>query len=76
LHIDNGKSLLHDKSLEKLERLLPIRFRRIHKSYIANINSVKRLRSYPGSKYEAELMSGEVLPVGRQRYKQLKEELL
>jgi len=76
LHISNGKSLLHDKSLEKLERLLPKRFRRIHKSYIADIQSIKRLRSYPGSKYEAELDGGDVLPVGRQRYKLLKEELL
>ncbi|MGH1364179.1 MAG: LytR/AlgR family response regulator transcription factor [Calditrichia bacterium] len=76
LHVDTGKSVLHDKSLEKLERLLPIHFRRIHKSFIANLNSIEKLKSYPGSKYEAKMRNGETLPIGRHRYKELKQALL
>ncbi|MEW7278092.1 LytTR family DNA-binding domain-containing protein [Aquimarina sp. 2201CG1-2-11] len=73
LILDNDTSFLHDKSLEKLEQLLPDDFIRIHKSYIVKITAIKAIKVYSGSKYMAELHDQEMLPVGRTRYKVLKD---
>lgn len=75
LHLKNGRQELHDKSLEKLEQLLPTTFERIHKSYIVPITPAMRITISPGSKYHLLLESGETLPIGRTRYADLKERL-
>ena len=72
---DNSK-LLHDKSLESLEMILQPLFKRIHKSYMIKLGLVKSLHISTGSKYEAELITGEFLPIGRTRFKELKEALV
>lgn len=73
VYLNNGKIELHDKSLEKLSQLLPQSFHRIHKSYLVKISEVKEILIQTGSKYSVELNSGEILPVGRTKYKNLKE---
>jgi two-component system, LytTR family, response regulator LytT len=73
LILDDGKRELHDKTLEKLHALLPPVFERIHKSYVVRWNEVKALHAQEGSHYEAELRNGIRLPVGRTRYKELRE---
>ncbi len=75
LVLDDGRRELHDKTLEKLHALLPAGFERIHKSYIVRWSAVKALHAQEGSHYEAELRSGLRLPVGRTRYKELREKL-
>lgn len=75
LVLDDGKRELHDKTLEKLHALLPPGFERIHKSYVVRWSAVKALHAQEGSHYEAELRSGLRLPVGRTRYKELREKL-
>ena len=45
LVLNNNRTFLHDKSLEKLEQLLPDRFVRIHKSYITKIEEIKNHQS-------------------------------
>ncbi len=72
LVLTNGSSFLHDKSLEKLEQLLPEEFVRTHKSYIVKITEIKAIKVNSGSKYMAELNNGKLLPIGRTRYKDLK----
>ncbi|WP_219226553.1 LytR/AlgR family response regulator transcription factor [Pedobacter antarcticus] len=72
LHLHNGKPQLHDKSLELLQQLLPDRFERIHKSYLVNIEQAERIIVNPGTRYSLLLRTGEVLPVGRSKYKELK----
>jgi DNA-binding LytR/AlgR family response regulator len=76
LHLLSGKKALHDKSLEKLEQLLPGSFERIHKSYIVPINQAKEIIVHTGSKYLLELKNGEILPIGRSRYKELKDKII
>lgn len=76
LVLRDGRSLLHGKSLEKLVRLLPDPWQRIHKSYVANMAEVRQWHSYEGSKYELELKDGCRLPVGRTRYKELRSQWL
>ena len=73
LFFQNGNKEIHNKNLEKLGQLLPLHFVRIHKSYIVNLKSVQTLEAASGSKYTARLKDGTELPVGRTRYKLLKE---
>lgn len=73
IFLQNNKKVLHSKSLEKLQQLLPPTFERIHKSYIVEFKNIQRIIIYPGGRYEAELPNGEVLPISRSRYKGLKE---
>ncbi len=76
LHLNNGKSELHDKSLELLQQLLPHQFERIHKSYLLNFSQVDKMLVNTGSRYSVLLKTGEVLPVGRSKYKQLKNKTI
>lgn len=75
LVLDDGRRELHDKTLEKLQAVLPAVFVRIHKSYIVRWTAVKALHAREGSHYEAELTNGVRLPVGRTRYKELREKM-
>jgi DNA-binding LytR/AlgR family response regulator len=72
IHLTNREKELHDKSLEKLSQLLPESFQRIHKSYLVKITEIKEIIVQTGSKYSIELKNGEILPVGRTKYKELK----
>lgn len=76
LFLSNGKKELHDKSLEKLEQLLPNTFERIHKSYLVKTSEIKEIIVKSGSKYMAELKNGEFLPIGRTKYKDIKAKWL
>ena len=76
LVLTNGRRELHDKALEKLAAVLPADFERIHKSYLVRMSAVKALHASEGSHYEAELKNGVRLPIGRTRYKELRERLL
>jgi DNA-binding LytR/AlgR family response regulator len=75
LVLDDGRRELHDKTLEKLHAVLPPVFERIHKSYVVRLSAVKALHAAGGSHYEVELRNGLRLPVGRRRYKELREKL-
>ena len=75
LVLNDGKRELHGKTLEKLHALLPPVFERIHKSFVVRWSAVKALHAQEGSHYEAELRNGLRLPVGRTRYKELREKL-
>ena len=72
----NGHRTFHDQCLGRLEATLPSAFVRIHKSYLVRFNLVARLVVRKGSRYFAELRSGQRLPVGRSRYARIKARLL
>lgn len=76
LHLSDGRIELHDKSLESLEKLLPVTFERIHKSYILCWNEAEKMVVEPGGKYHILLKNGEILPVGRSKYKEIKQKLI
>ncbi|MFL1896603.1 LytR/AlgR family response regulator transcription factor [Aquimarina sp. 2-A2] len=71
----NDTKMLHDKSLEKLEQLLPKTFFRTHKSYLVKVSEIQKILVSSGSKYDLILKNNEVLPIGRTRYKELKSVL-
>jgi len=73
LHLKNGATEIHNKSLEKLNTLLPGDFERIHKSYLIAMNEAKEIIVEPGSKYSLILNNNESLPIGRTRYKEIQD---
>ena len=75
LVLTDGRRELHDKTLEKLQKVLPPVFERVHRSYLVRLSAVRTLHVHEGSRYEAELKNGVRLPVGRTRYKQIREAL-
>jgi len=72
LHLTDGRIELHDKSLESLEKLLPSSFQRIHKSYILCWHEADKLVVEAGGRYNMLLKNGELLPVGRSKYKEIR----
>jgi len=77
LHLQDGSQELHDKSLDALEQLLsPADFARIHRSYIVSLKQVEKLIIEPGGKYSAQLINGTLLPIGRSRYKELRNKMI
>lgn len=75
LHLKNGQNELHDKSLELLQQILPHKFERIHKSYLVNFEQVEKIFINPGTRYNVLLKTGEILPIGRSKYKELKNKI-
>jgi len=73
LFLRDGKKEIHNKSLESLTALLPNSFERIHKSFLVEMRNAQQIIIEPGSKYSLEISNGEHLPIGRTRYKNLKE---
>ncbi len=73
LKMRNGKTEICNKSLETLHTLLPQDFERIHKSYLVPMSQAKGIHSEPGSRYKLELTDGTFLPIGRSRYKDIRE---
>jgi DNA-binding LytR/AlgR family response regulator len=76
LHLNNGQQELHDKSLEYLQQLLPNQFERIHKSYLVNFQQIEKILVNPGTRYSVLLKTGDLLPVGRSKYKELKNKTI
>ncbi|WP_343697849.1 LytTR family DNA-binding domain-containing protein [Flavobacterium sp.] len=76
LHLINNKIELHDKSLEALEKLLPETFERIHKSYILCWEQADKIVVEAGGKYSMQLKNGDLLPIGRSKYKEIKHKFL
>lgn len=72
LHLQNGHTIMYDKSIKQLTPLLPSNYYRIHKSYIVNRDKIESIQSLGGGKYRVILRSGECLPVSRHKINQLK----
>lgn len=73
IHSKDGMTYLHNMSLDHLSEVLPNNFERIHRSHIANMLLAKSTISEPGSKYFLQLDSVESLPIGRTKYKGIKD---
>ena len=76
VHLKDGNTELHSKSLEMLERILPERFVRVHKSYVVDMQEVRQILVHGGGKYELELGEGPTkVPLSRARYKDIGAQL-
>ncbi|SRX54334.1 LytTR family DNA-binding domain-containing protein [Aequorivita sp. CIP111184] len=68
-HLENGKKIMANQSLGKLESILPNLFLRVHRSYIVNKEKVT------GLKNRELLLSKEKIPVSDSYYNAVKKEL-
>jgi two-component system response regulator LytT len=75
LHLKDGSTELHDKTLTKLADILPANFLRTHKSYIVNLDEVTHFRNLGASRYDLVLNNDVNLPVSRTKYRELKKTL-
>lgn len=66
LHLDDGSTERHRKTLESLARILPEGYVRIHRSYLVERSRIAEVRATT-SGHIAVLTTGEDLPVGRSR---------
>lgn len=67
VHLVNGRSELHEKSLDRLGAVLPADFVRCHRSWLVNLQHAARLQSRRGSRSELVMNDGTCIPVGRSR---------
>ena len=70
LFLSDGRRLLHDDALVALERRLPAPFVRVHRSHIVNGGHVAALIR-DGGGLLVELASGDSVPVGRRRQREV-----
>ena len=75
IHVVDGPPRVHDKTLERLEAVLPDGFMRVHRSHIVNLKFARRLEVEGGGRYGLRLDDGQSVPVGRTRYGALRERL-
>lgn len=68
-HLENGKKIMANQSLGKLESLLPNSFIRVHRSYIVNKEKVM------GLKNRELLLSDQKIPVSDSYYSSIKKDL-
>jgi len=64
LHLLDHSVYLHEKSLAALEKLLPVRFARVHRSFIADLTRARGLRTAGGRPFLV-LDDDTLVPVGR-----------
>jgi hypothetical protein len=66
------RTLVHRETLRSLERRLdPVRFRRVHRSAVVNLDFVRSVRNGPGGEWVLTLETGAVVPVSRRSHSQL-----
>lgn len=74
--IKTGEKELFDKSLTQLEKILPPRFIRVHRSYIVDLNEVQSFQHDGGGVYHVTLKNKSTIPLGRKHIKNLKSHLI
>jgi DNA-binding LytR/AlgR family response regulator len=72
LVLTHDRVVSHDRMLERVQKLLPSNFVRIHKSLIVDSSRVEQLVTREGSRYEVVLRGGVRLPVGRTKVRGLR----
>lgn len=71
----DGRRVLHDSTLDVLEEKWPETFVRVHRSHLANLKHVVRLRTRENEERVAELVGGAAVPVSRRRYGTVEDKL-
>jgi two-component system LytT family response regulator len=70
--VADGKSFLKDQTMAAVEAALdPVRFVRIHRSYLLNVERIARVELYAKDSRIAILRDGRKLPVSRAGYQRL-----
>ncbi|MEO0452377.1 MAG: LytTR family DNA-binding domain-containing protein [Pseudomonadota bacterium] len=75
LKLVSGRVLMLSRSLSDLEKDLPPRFLRVHRSHIVNADQIASLKRRRGGTGELLLKPGDVVPVSRRAMPGLRESL-
>lgn len=75
VHAAGARWHLDNRGLATLLDALPDRFERIHKSYAADLDKARAIKSAAGSRYTLELDDGTDLPISRSKVAALREKL-
>lgn len=70
IHTINKRFFLHDKNVEKLLKILPDSFVRVHRSFIVEKSNISKVIKHGGGKYDLELTTGKITPLSRTMYKE------
>lgn len=73
IHRRDGTRVLHGKTLSALEKLLPQRFERVHRSYIVDTAAIESISGGAGGRYTVRLAAGGEVPVSRSRIARLRD---
>ena len=73
--LQNDVVELLDKSLDRLEQILPPRFFRIHRSYLVDIDLINSFTPVVRGTSRITLKTGETLPLSKRRHRSLREKL-
>jgi len=71
-YLKDGHRELVDKPIYRLVQILPSHFKQIHRSYVIDLNKISFLGHVGCGQYQVKLNNQQVLPVSRQKYKELK----
>ncbi len=75
IHSELGKHIKKQTMKFYEEHLDNNSFLRVHRSYIVNINKVKRLELYEKDSYKIKMVDETTVPVSRNGYAKIKEML-
>jgi two-component system response regulator LytT len=76
IHQNHGRKRTCTRKLGDVEKVLPPRFIRVHRSFIADTGQIKTLQAAGGGRYDLTMQSGVTIPVSRSVYASLKKNLM
>ena len=72
-HLKDGRVELLNKTMNRLEQILPSYFFRLHRSYIVAVSTIQSYSPIEGGTGQVMLKNGDELPFSRRRYNDLKQ---
>ena len=76
LCLQDGKSLLHQSTLNELESELPAEFVRVHRSHIVNTSQIGSLSREPSGVGRLLMANGATVPVSRRIMPKVRDALV
>ncbi len=72
-HLKDGTVEILDKTMDRLNQILPRQFMRVHRSCFVDIAQIAQYEHIGGGVYRLTTRSGAQLPLSRSKYKELQE---
>ncbi|MEO1033300.1 MAG: LytTR family DNA-binding domain-containing protein [Bacteroidota bacterium] len=73
IHLNQNRIKLHQKSLDRLEKLFNATFMRVHRSYLVRKNLIVKMERVSSSDYHLVLTNEKRIPLGRTKVKEIKK---
>jgi len=73
IHLNGGGVEILEKTMDRLEQILPPNYIRVHRSYLVDLHRVYSYGHSGGGKYRIILQDDTEIPVSRSKYKELQD---